>query len=855
MPRGRPGEVLERESQLAALLGYAEEARQGDGRLVLVSGEAGIGKSTLVESLEAELPDATWWWAACDGLSTPRALGPLGDIATQAGGRLREVCEAQASRDARFDALLDGLATSTDLRVVVVEDVHWADDATFDMLRFVGRRVRGLHTLVVVTFRDDALGADDPLRLALGDLATYRTTRRVALGPLSSAAVGALAVGSGLDPDELFRLTGGSPFFVTEMVAAATSGVPSSARDLVLARAGGLGSAARDALEHAAVLGQQVPIAVLTAASAVPEAALTELLTCGIVEAAGDELRFRHEIARQAVQSGVAPHRLAVLHRAALDALVAAGCDDDARLAFHADVVGDRDAVLKHAVPAGRAAAALSSHREAAAQFERAVRHSSGLLAAERAALMDEFAAELALVERWEEAATTLDEAVVLWHEAGNPLREGATETRLSSVMWRLCRGADSVAARRRARLLLEPLGTTAELGHLYARGADTEDAAQIADYIARGAEIARQLDLYDLRITALNGLGYLAACRLGDYETPQREALELALDHDLQQLAGLSYANLAEYLSADFRLIDSEPFFREALAYCEEHDVATFGNCARGHYALGLLDLVRWDEALERAHEVLATRASPINRLTSLITAGLVTARRGDPGVETFLDEARAVALGVAEPQYIAWALLACGEAAWLRGDDDTARAEFALALDRVTDLEARETAALLAWQCRLGTGRADAIPSGPYGVQVAGPPRRAARAWDALGMRYHGALALGDSSDEADLREAIARLSRLSPPAARRVRQRMRDHGLRSVPAGARAQTRADPHGLTPREREVLELLRVDLTNEQIAQQLVISARTVDHHVSAVLAKLGVSSRREAVAVSGTT
>jgi DNA-binding CsgD family transcriptional regulator len=854
MPRGREGGVLERESQLAALFDYAEDARRGDGRLVLVSGEAGIGKSTLVERFEADLSDATWWWSGCDGLSTPRALGPLGDIAAQAGGRLRTVCDADATRDARFDAFLDALADTAQLRVVVVEDVHWADDATLDMLRFVARRVRSLHALVIVTYRDDALGPDEPLRMALGDLATNRTTRRVSLGPLSEAAVATLAAGSGLEPHELYRLTGGSPFFVTEMVAAATSDVPSSARDLVLARAASLSAAAREALDVAAVLGRQTPSAVLTTAGATA-AALAELLTCGIVEAAVTQLRFRHEIARQAVQSGIAPHRLEVLHRSALTALLAAGCEDDARLAFHADHAGDSERVLKHGVAAGRAAAMLASHREAASQFERALRHATSLNAADRVALLDEFADELVLVERWADAAATLGEAVRLWREAGNPLREGADETRLSSVMWRLCRGAESVAARRRARLLLEPLGITVELGRLYARGADAEDPAEIAAYIERAVDIARSLELPELQITALNGLGYLAACRLGDYESPQREALELALADDLQQLAGLSYANLTEYFGAGFRLIETEPFFREALAYCDEHDVATFGNCAKGHYALGLLDIVRWDEALEQALEVLSTRASPINRLTSLITAGLVAARRGDPGAETFLAEARAVAVGVDEPQYIAWALLACGEAAWLRGDDDTARAEFALVRDRVTALEVRETAAVIAWQCRLGDGRTDEIPAGPYGVQVAGPPRRSAREWDELGMSYHAALALGDSAEEADLREAISRLSALSPPAAQRVRQRMRARGLRSVPVGARSRTRADPHGLTRREREVLELLRADLTNEQIAQRLVISVRTVDHHVSAVLAKLGVSTRREAVAAVSTT
>lgn len=853
MPRGRAAQVLERESQLAALSDYAEEARRGAGRLVLVSGEAGIGKSTLVEAFEARLGDATWWWGACDGLSTPRALAPLGDIAAQAGGPLRAAWDAGTSRDERFDALLAALRDAAQLHVVVIEDVHWADDATLDLLRFIARRLRTLSSLVIVTYRDDALGADQPLRLALGDLATNGSTRRVSLGPLSETAVAVLAAGTGFQADDVLRLTGGNPFFVTEMVAADTSGVPSSARDLVLARAAALPSGARAALDLAAVLGPQVPSAVLTIAGATASA-VGELLTCGIVDAAGTDVRFRHEIARQAVESGIAPHRLTELHSTALQALLDSGCEDDARLAFHADLAGASERVLRHGRAAARAAAALASHREAAAQFERALRHATGLSGRDRVALLDEFADELLLVERWDDAAATLSEAIRLWREAGDPLREGADETRLSSVMWRLCRGAESVAARRRARLLLEPLGSTAELGRLYARGADAEDPDEVADYIEQSAEIARRLGLPDLRVTALNGLGYLAARRLGDYETPQRQALEIALAHDLQQLAGASYANLSEYFTAAFRFTETEPFFREALAYCEEHDVATFGNCARGHYALGLLGAGRWDEALTQAHEVLATRASPINRLTSLITAGLVSARRGDPDADTFLAEARAVALGVDEPQYVAWALLACGEAAWLRGDDDIARAEFGLARDRVTAAEVRETAALIAWQRRLGDGRPDEIPAGPYGVQVAGPPRRAARAWDELGMPYHAAVALGDSIDEADLREAISRLSVLSPPAALRVRQRMRARGLRSVPVGARSRTRADPLGLTRREREVLELLRSDLTNEQIAQRLVISVRTVDHHVSAVLAKLGVSTRREAAAVTST-
>jgi DNA-binding CsgD family transcriptional regulator/tetratricopeptide (TPR) repeat protein len=841
--------VLERDSQLAALHWYAEEARGGHGRMALISGEAGIGKSTLVEELEATLPNATWWWGACDGLSTPRALGPLTDIAAQAGGALYAAGQDGSSRDARFDALLTTLQDSAELRVVVIEDLHWADEATLDMLRFLGRRIRGARVLVLLTYRDDALAPDEPLRVTLGDLASHRTTRRVALGPLSRQAVEQLAEASELEPSALYALTGGSPFFVTEVLAAGTLGIPSSARDVVLARAAALTPEARDVLDHAALIGARIAPALLSAASE----RIDELITSGLLVRNGDALRFRHEIARQAVQEQIAPHKAVQLNRAVLEALLATGCTDDARLAFHAEAAGDARRVLAHAPRAGRAAAALASHREAVAHFERAVRYADATDSETRGTLLDEYADELGLVERWEDAAMIGRAAIDLWREVGDSLREGAAETRFGTVMWRLCRGPESIAADRRARDLLEPLGPTAELCFLYAGGAGAVDPDEVTFYITRALEIARELDLTDLRIGALNSVAYLAAGRRGDYETPLREALDLALRLDLQRRAGQSYANLTEYYTEDFRMAATEPFFREALAYCDDHDVATFANCARGHYAMALVDHGRWDEALREAHAVLASKASPINRLSSLVAVGTVLARRGDPGAVAYLDEADDVATGVDEPCYLAWAGLPIAEASWLAGDANAARERLDAVRGRLTELETPWLAAVIAWQHRLGTP-SDAEPaSAPYAAQVAGPPRRAAQVWDDLQMPYHAALALGDSDDEADLREAVTRLDPISPPAALVVRRKMRDLGLRAIPSGARASTRSDPLGLTRREREVLDLLRDNLTNEQIAGRLVISVKTVDHHVSAVLAKLGVSSRRDVSALAG--
>jgi DNA-binding CsgD family transcriptional regulator/tetratricopeptide (TPR) repeat protein len=841
--------VLERESQLEALRSYAEDARGGHGRMALISGEAGIGKSTLVEELEVTLPNAEWWWGACDGMSTPRALGPLTDIAAQAGGALYAAGQDGSSRDARFDALLTRLQDSAELRVVVIEDLHWADEATLDMLRFLGRRIRDACVLVVLTYRDDALAPDEPLRITLGDLASHRSTRRVALGPLSEQAVGQLAATSGLEPSELYALTGGSPFFVTEVLAAGSLGIPSSARDVVLARAAALTPEARGVLDHAALMGARIMPALLNAASE----HIDELITSGLLVRNGEALRFRHEIARQAVQEEIAPHKAARLHRAVLDALLATGCTDDARLAFHAEAAGDAGRVIQHAPRAARAAAAVASHREAAMHFERAVRHAGATDIETRAMLFDEYANELGLVERWDDVATIGRVTIDLWREVGNPLREGAAETRFGTVMWRLGRGAESIAAYRRARDLLEPLGSTAELCFLYAGGGGGVDPDDVTLYITRAIEIARELDLADLRIAALNSVAYLAAGRCGDYETPLREALELALGLDLQRRAGQSYANLTEYYTEEFRMAEIEPFYLEALAYCDDHDVATFGNCARGHYAMALVDHGRWDDALREANAVLATKASPINRLSSLVAAGTVLARRGDPDAVAYLDQADDIATGVDEPIYLAWAGLPIAEASWLAGDADAARERLHAVRARLTELETPWLAAVSAWQHRLGVP-SDVVPSlAPYAAQVAGPPGHAAQIWDDLHMPYHAALALGDSDDEADLREAVFRLDSLSPPAALVVRRKMRDLGLRAIPSGARASTRADPLGLTRREREVLGLVRDNLTNEQIADRLVISVKTVDHHVSAVLGKLGVSSRRDASALSG--
>ncbi|HJU02231.1 MAG TPA: AAA family ATPase, partial [Actinomycetes bacterium] len=246
-------QLLEREPALETLGGWFAEARAGRGRLVLVGGEAGVGKTALVEEFAVRHRQAARvLWGACDPLTTPRPLGPLADVAPALGGRVDELLRDEAPREALFGALLDRLRDTRAATVLVIEDAHWADEATLDLLRFLARRLAPAATLVLVTYRDDQVGPVHPVQLLAGDLASSALVRRLRLAPLSRQSVAVLAGPHGVDPEALYERTEGNPFFVTEVLAAGHEAIPATVADAVLARAARLSPAARQVLDAAA---------------------------------------------------------------------------------------------------------------------------------------------------------------------------------------------------------------------------------------------------------------------------------------------------------------------------------------------------------------------------------------------------------------------------------------------------------------------------------------------------------------------------------------------------------------------------------------------------------------------------
>jgi DNA-binding CsgD family transcriptional regulator/tetratricopeptide (TPR) repeat protein/energy-coupling factor transporter ATP-binding protein EcfA2 len=848
--------LLERARELAELAQAAREAAAGEGGLVLVSGEAGIGKSSLARALRGLLPaNGRLLVGHCDDLGTPRTLGPFRDLVGSVGTGMTRALREGGERDAVPAALRAELDWAGHPTVLVVEDVHWADEATLDVLGYLARRIAGLPAVLVLTYRDDELTREHPLQQLLGQASASGRVRRLPLRRLSEQAVRQLSEASPVDAHDVFAMTSGNPFFVTEVLATGDGDrVPSTVADAVLARVRRLDPATQAALDQLATVPSMVERWLVDALVAGGLAALAAAEEHGLLTVSPTSVAFRHELARRAIADSLPVARRVELNRRVLEALAGREDADLSRIVHHAAQAGDADAIVGYGPAAARDAAGAGAHREAVAHYRLVLGHRERFAPAELAELLEGYAVECYTVGATE-APIVESEAVELRRSLGDQHALGMDLRWLSRMQYW---AGDRAAAQRSAAeaiAVLEPAGDRRLLALALSNQSQLHMLANRAtDCVAvgeRAVALAREVGDAAILSHALLNVGS-ARWQLGDSVAwpLMEESLRVALAAGEVEHACRSCVVLGWHQLDELRLDDAERTLAEGISLAERHDHLGF----LGYLTveLGMLKLARaeWDDAVRAARRGLD--GAPLVRHGALTVLGRVRVRRGEPGGDELLGEAWALAVELEELQRTGPTAAARAEAAWLAGDHAAVRAVAGPAYDEARRLGHVPLQAQLSyWLTKAG----QAVPPGasehPYALQAAGRWREAAAAWQAAGYPYEHAAALAESPDPQDRLAALAQLDALgAAPLARLVRAGLRRLGIAHVPRGPVGATRQNPAGLTERQVQVLRLLSQGCTNAEIADRLVVSTRTVDSHVAAVLAKLDVATRRAAAA-----
>jgi DNA-binding CsgD family transcriptional regulator/tetratricopeptide (TPR) repeat protein len=854
--------LLERDSELTTLRDATADAAGRRGSVVLISGEAGIGKSSLVRAwVDDPGTEARMLVGWCDDFLTRRLLGPLHDVARATGGELADAV-ARADTGAVLEALLAELSHPLRPTVLVLEDLHWADEATLDVVRYVGRRIERLPAVLALSYRD--LDGDHPLHAVLAAL-PRGAVHRIRPRPLTSVAVGQLAAATGLDVDEVTRVTGGNPFFVTEIVRDGGQ-VPASVADAVVARLRGLPDPAQQAVGLLSVLPRAASVAEVSALVG-DLAVLASAEARGLLRVDAGIVGFRHELARQAVLETLPVARRLAHHETVLARLLAED-RDRAAILHHAVEAGRADVVARYGPAAAHAAFDAGAHRQAMEHQDHVLRYEQLLEPEVLASLLLEQAWTLYNLHRFEEAVEAAARSASIYAEIGDLQARCRVLLTASRMLYMANRVGDAFGALDEAGALLSMLaredGSPGE-----ARWTDrtavvaewrvnrlallqlTDRYAQVLAEVDAALDAAGAADRPDLLAHAENYAG-CATAMLGDHDgglERLRRAHRIAQQGGWLEATARAYVNLVKLLVQARRWDEVDAASEEAFRFYDDHDFQahryhTLGQCARAAILRG-----DWDTAdrLLRRVEGAVQGANVLGAIPAAARA-LLAVRSGADDATSLLDRAWQVALASGAAQYVVPTAAVGIERAWLVGRPEGADRYVTPALDAAGD---SWWSGWLRWRLRLVRDLPEVETSGPQpeATSLAGDWRAAAARWGQLRMPYERALELLSSGEEGPMLEALRLFDDLgAEPAARLVRQRLRDHGLRTIPRGPAPATRQHPAGLTARQAEVLERLSHGLTNAQIADELVLSVRTVDHHVAAVLQKLGVPTRQEA-------
>jgi ATP/maltotriose-dependent transcriptional regulator MalT len=852
----------------------ARAASDSKGSILLLFGEAGIGKTSLLEAFREDISSACQvYWGGCDALYTPRPFGPLHDMGSDLGPAVENLLSGSASAPDVLAAILRKLEHAKKGSVFVFEDVHWADHATLDVLKALGRRISMTNALLILSYRDDEVDPRHPLSQVLGDLPQASITR-IGLSPLTEGAIRRLDKHEIYDPATLREITGGNPFFVTELLASqqrASDPLPASVTDSVNARLNRLSEKERTFLEKVSVTPAPVHRALLQALFG-EDGELLAMACVGrnlLVEDSRGLLRFRHELARLATMARLSPFQRQAAHREMFSVLNSDGMSTPIDTLVHhaAGALLSQD-VLRIAPDAARIAAAFGAHRQAADHLATALRFVDDAEPELAAELHEQWAYEAGLaLQIDEDVIEARRHAITLWRALDRPEKVGDNLRWLSRLHWYRGEAAEAERFAREAVRVLETVEPTPERAMAYSFQSQlymlNDRMEESIEWGQKALELAETLGETEVKIHALNNVGTAKAFRSDSTGVEMlNESLRLALEHGFHEHAARVYTNLSCYAVEyrDFALADR--VINEGVAFDTKHDLDSWTYYLVGVLAQYRAEQGRLKDAIMIARGVLALdRLTLLMRLPAKLALARALTRLGSPDAPAMLKEALEDAIATEEAQYIVPARLAWLEYAFLSDNAPTMQTHLT-ALDRIDPILIHpwHDGERLVWAHRAGAktrgSDMETIPV-PFCLELDGDIKGAMETWSALNSPCAAALTCLSNAEIAPVEYLGQALSITMPIKAEGIIDKTRQLAahfqvLHQMPKKRRGPYKASkdhPLGLTQKEQDVLKIMLTGATNEEISNQLGRSRRTIEHHVSSLLSKLNVANRMEAM------
>lgn len=849
--------LLERDVPLAQLQTLLSEVAKGHGVSVIVTGEAGAGKTTFFQAFETHVgTSARVFRGACEDLSIPEPLGPIRELARSAGWNIDLEQLMDGQRLETFAQLLELANGAEQPTILIIEDLHWADEASIDFVRYVARRITTKRIMLLINSRDVDDIARQRLRAAFNG-APAESQTRIELQPLTQAAVNELAGHAGIDGTKVFQQSAGNAFYVTELLRNRDLNMPTSVQDAVLARVDGLSPEAQNILSIVSIFPRRAELDLVMSLS--EGDAFKEIEACiveGMLIDSGDYLGFRHEIARLAVENGLSTFKKRTLNKALYSLLDTDAKTPKARLMHHARVGRLSDAVRQLAPDAASEAEAAGAFRQSAEYYEIALEFRSELPEQGQAELLEKAARIFGIIAQQPKAIACLEQALLIRKNTGQDLASADNLRKLARVHWEIGLKSEAKKLADEAIILAEG-SDSLELAWSYAASSQIAMASFELSYAAEAStkaiELAEKINSIEVKAFALTTLGM---CYWGDLDRALpilRSGLELSFQCNMPEHAGRGYSNVGVFLSEHNRLDEAIEIYDKGIQYCNQYDIRAGTEFLSAWRLEARERMGAWDEVKKGAQLLLADELQHSSaKFYTTISLARIAMRQGDSSADSlFAQLATSINLGEDARHTTSYAVLLAEKAYLGLTSPDTSFELMAQVLDM--DVFPAMIEQFFLWQKRLGKTpdyESNQIFNSHYQLALDGDWQGEAAAWADIGSPYHEALALLDGDVTAKTR-ALDILDELGATVVSAfARKKIHNEGITIKTLGPRASTKANPAGLTKRQLDVLRLLNEGLSNAEIGEKLFVSAKTVDHHVSAILGKLEVSSRGEAAA-----